>query len=53
MFEDLKLEQRGGRDEVRDHSGPYRSWEDFGFYAKRAEKSLKGFEQKSNTAAAV
>lgn len=45
----VKLEQRGGRDEVRDRNGPYRSWEDLGFCAKRAGETRKGLEQETDT----
>ena len=42
----VTLDQSRGRGEVRDHHGCCRSWEHFGFYAKRAgKKDTEGFEQ--------
>lgn len=49
----VKLELRGERDEVRSHCRPHSAWKGFGLYAKRAGKSLMGFEKKSDTLAAA
>lgn len=49
----VKLELRREREEVRSHRRPHGSRKGFGCYAKRAGKSLTGFEQKSDTLAAA
>lgn len=49
----MKLEQRSGRGEVKGVNGPYRSFVGHGFDAKRAGKTLKGFEHRSDPLAAA